>query len=177
MCNDTDSRALSMKTVHLTRMMHIMHEERMREFDPSAAPGRVIAFLRLTGEVTVGDMCMILGTKPRSLEKSLSKLVEEGLVSRQEGEKKWLDKVKLTEKGLEPGKMPKGPMSKVFDTLSEEERGQFAAILDKLNAGFEKELGLPEDPEERRKAVRDKSATFHHGPVHCRGAPGPRPGH
>ncbi len=156
MCDNTSSKALTMKTVHLSHMMRMLHEERMREMDPSASPGRVLAFLRLAGEVSVGDMAMILGTRPHSLEKALSELVEGGFVSREQGEKKFLDKVKLTDERLEPGCRPQGRASKVFGTLTDEERGQLAAILDKLNAGFEKELGLPEDPQERRAVMRQK---------------------
>lgn len=158
MCNDTDSKALSMKAMHLSRMMRILHEEKMREADPSASSGRVLAFLRLAGEVSVGDMAMVLGARPWSLEKTLSKLSEQGFVSREQGEHKGLDKVRLTEKGLDPKNRPQGRMSKVFGTLTEEERGQLSAILDKLNSGFEKELGLPDDPQERRAALHQKAA-------------------
>ena len=156
MCENTGSKALTMKTVHLSHMMRMLHEERMREMDPSASPGRVLAFLRLTGDVTVGDMAMILGARPRSLEKTLSELAEGGFVSREQGEKRRFDKVRLTDKGREPGCRPQGKVSKIFGTLTDEERGQLAAILDKLNAGFEKELGLPEDPQERRAVMRQK---------------------
>ena len=158
MCNNTDSKALSMKAVHLSRMMRMLHEERMRETDPSASPGRVLAFLRLAGEVSVWDMSMVLGARPWSLERTLSKLAEDGFVSREQGEGRHLDKVRLTEKGLDPKNRPQGKVSKVFETLTDEERVQLAAILDKLNSGFEKELGLPEDPQERREALRRKAA-------------------
>ena len=144
MCENTGSKALTMKTVHLSHMMRMLHEERMREMDPSASPGRV------------GDMAMILGARPRSLEKTLSELAEGGFVSREQGEKRRFDKVRLTDKGREPGCRPQGKVSKIFGTLTDEERGQLAAILDKLNAGFEKELGLPEDPQERRAVMRQK---------------------
>ena len=167
MCENTSSRALTMKAMHLSRMMRIIREERMREADPSASPGRVLAFLRLAGEVSVADMAMILGARPWSLGKTLAKLEEEGFITREEGERKHLCKVKLTEKGLDPANRPQGRISKVFDTLSEEERAQLAAIFDKLNSEFEKELGLPEDPAERRKALHQKAAGWNHacGPV------------
>ncbi len=169
MCDNTNSKALSMKTVHLSHMMRMLHEEKMREMDPRASPRRVLAFLRLTGEVSVGDMAMILEARPQSLEKSLAKLEEEGFIAREQGEKRWLDKVSLTEKGKQPGNRPEGKVSKVFGTLTDEERGQLAAILDKLNAGFEKELGVPEDPEERKAFMREKACGWQRG---C----GPMPG-
>ena len=50
------------------------------------------------------------------------------------------------------------PLRLLVGTLTDEERAQLAAILDKLNSGFEKELGLPEDPQERKEALRRKSA-------------------
>ena len=158
MCENTDSKALTMKTMHLSHLMRILHEENMREMDPSASPGRVLAFLRLVGDVSVGDMSMVLGAKPWSLEKTLAKLVEEGFVSREKGEAKPFDKLSITEKGRDPKNRPQGRTSKVFGTLTDEERAQLAAILDKLNSGFEKELGLPEDPQERKEALRRKSA-------------------
>ncbi|MBE6521399.1 MAG: hypothetical protein E7Z68_09960 [Thermoplasmata archaeon] len=158
MCDNTSSKALSMKTMHLSHLMRMLHEERMREMDPAASPGRVLAFLRLAGEAPVGDMAMVLGARPRSMENTLSKLVEEGFVSREQGEDKRLDRVKLTEKGADPKNMPEGRVSKVFGALTEEERGQLASILDKLNAGFEKELDLPEDPKERRAAMCQRSS-------------------
>jgi DNA-binding MarR family transcriptional regulator len=92
------------------------------------------------------------------MESTLSKLVEEGFVSREQGEYKRLDRVKLTEKGADPKNMPEGRVSKVFGALTEEEREQLASILDKLNAGFEKELDLPEDPKERRAAMCQRSS-------------------
>ena len=157
MCDNTSSKALSMKAMRLSHMMRMLHEEKMRGMDPRASPGRVLAFLRLAEEVSVGDMTMVLGVKPHSLEKTLAMLEENGFVAREQGEKRWLDKVMLTEKGIQPGKRPEGGASKVFGNLSEEERGQLAAILDKLNAGFEKELGVPEDPEERKAFMRERA--------------------
>ena len=169
MCENTSSKALSMKAMHLSHMMRMLHEEKMRDTDPRASPGRVLAFLRLAEEVSVGDMTMILEVRPHSLEKTLAMLEEDGFVAREQGETRWLDKVRLTEKGLQPGKRPEGRASKVFGTLSEEERGQLAAILDKLNAGFEKELGVPEDPEERKAFMRERACGWKPG---C----GPMPG-
>ena len=122
MCENTSSKALSMKAMHLSHMMRMLHEEKMRDTDPRASPGRVLAFLRLAEEVSVGDMTMILEVRPHSLEKTLAMLEEDGFVAREQGEKRWLDKVRLTEKGLQPGKRPEGRASKVFGTLSEEAR-------------------------------------------------------
>ena len=117
MCDNTSSKALSMKTMHLSHMMRMLHEQKMREMDPRASPGRVLAFLRLAEDVSVGDMTMILGVKPHSLEKTLARLEENGFVAREQGEKRWFDKVRLTEKGIQPGKRPEGGASKVFGTF------------------------------------------------------------
>jgi DNA-binding MarR family transcriptional regulator len=153
MCDNIGSKALTMKTMHLSHMMRRSFEEE-RGQDPRASPWRVLAFLRLAGEASVGDVAMILEAGPHSLERTLSKLVEDGLVVREQGEKRWLDRVKLTEEGRQPGSRPKSKVSKAIEALTEEERGQLAAILDKLNSSLEKELGIPEDPEERKAALR-----------------------
>ena len=187
MCDNTSSKALSMKAMRLSHMMCMLHEEKMSGMDPHVSSGRVLAFLRLAEEVSVGDMAMMLGAKPHSLEKTLAMLEENGFVARQQGEKRWLDKVMLTEKGIQPGKRPEGGASKVFGNLSEEERGQLAAILDKLNAGFEKELGVPEDSEERKAFMRERACGWNpvrgpmpvwrgFGPMHCWHGCGPRLG-
>ncbi|MBR6871322.1 MAG: hypothetical protein IKM91_06870 [Candidatus Methanomethylophilaceae archaeon] len=68
MCDNTSSKALSMKAMRLSHMMRMLHEEKMRGMDPRASPGRVLAFLRLAEEVSVGDMTMVLGVKPHSLD-------------------------------------------------------------------------------------------------------------
>ena len=144
-----------MKMAHVSRLMRLRRAENAKGgMDPLAGQGRVLAFLKIAGEASSADMATILGIRQQSLNQSLVRLEEEGYIVREQAEE---DKrriiVRLTEKGrsAEP---PKNEAASAFEALTGEEQEQLSSILDKLIEVLSKELGLPEDPDERMEAVR-----------------------
>ena len=152
-----DSMELPMKMAQVSRLMRIHRAERAKGgMDPLAGQGRVMAFLKIAGEASSADIATILGIRQQSLNQSLVRLEEEGYIVREQAED---DKrriiVRLTEKGRET-EAPKNTVSRAFDALTDEEQSQLSSILDKLIEELSKELGLPEDPDERMEAVRKR---------------------
>ncbi len=146
-----------MKMAHVSRLMRRRRAENAKGgMDPLAGQGRVLAFLKIAGEASSADMATILGIRQQSLNQSLVRLEEEGYIVREQAEE---DKrriiVRLTDKGrsAEP---PKNEAASAFEVLTDEEQEQLSSILDKLIEELSKELGLPEDPDERMEAVRKR---------------------
>jgi DNA-binding MarR family transcriptional regulator len=155
MNDGTDNMELPIKLAHVSRLMRLHHAEKAKGgMSPLAGQGRVLAFLKMTGEASSADMAAILGIRQQSLNQSLVRLEEEGCIVREQAEddrRRIL--VRLTDKGRE-AEAPKNGSAKVFEVLTDEEREQLSSILDKLIEEFSKELGLPDDPDERMDAVR-----------------------
>ncbi|MBE6521400.1 MAG: MarR family transcriptional regulator [Thermoplasmata archaeon] len=155
MSDDFDSMELPMKVLNVSRLMRLHRSEKTKDgMDPMAGQGRVLAFLKMTGEASSADMAMILGIRQQSLNQSLMRLEEEGYIVREQAED---DRrriiVRLTEKGRGV-EIQRNQVPKAFEELTGEEQEQLSAILDKLIDGISEELGLPDDPDERMEAVR-----------------------
>ncbi len=155
MNSGTDSMELPMKIAQLSRLMRLSRAEKTGGgMDPLAGQGRVLAFLKIAGEASSADMAVILGIRQQSLNQSLIRLEEEGYVVRAQAED---DRrriiVRLTDKGRN-AEAPKNNAVRAFEVLTDEERDRMSSMLDKLIGEFSKELGLPDDPDERMEAVR-----------------------
>jgi DNA-binding MarR family transcriptional regulator len=157
MSDGMDSMELPMKMAQASRLMRLQRAECSKGgLDPLAGQGRVLAFLKIAGEASSADMATILGIRQQSLNQSLIRLEEEGYIVREQAED---DRrriiVRLTEKGRE-AEAPRNGAAKAFEVLTAEEQEQLSLILDKVIESLSKELGLPDDPDERMEAVRQR---------------------
>ncbi len=85
MSDDFDSMELPMKVLNVSRLMRLHRSEKAKDgMDPMAGQGRVLAFLKMTGEASSADMAMILGIRQQSLNQSLMRLEEEGYIVREQ---------------------------------------------------------------------------------------------
>ena len=157
MSDGMDSMELPMKMAHVSHLMRLHRMERTKGgMDPMAGQGRVLAFLKIAGEASSADMAAILDIRQQSLNQSLLRLEEEGYIVREQAED---DRrriiVRLTEKGRS-AEAPKNTVVRAFEVLSDQEQEQLSLMLDKIIDELSKELGLPEDPDERMEAIRKR---------------------
>ena len=136
--------------------------------------GRVLKLLKLKPEMGQREMAEILGIRPQSLGETLTKLEAAGYVEREpmEGDRRAM-LVRLTEAGAQAAEDGGDNGDALFDSLSDEEKAQLEAILDKLAAVLESEL--PPPPPGPEHCRRDGPGP--HGPGHCRHGEGRGPHH
>lgn len=124
--------------------------------NPHRGQGRILSILKLQPEITQKELTYLLDMRPQSLGELLTKLEKAAFITREpdEGDRRIMV-VKLTEAGREEAeKMNQEEETSVFDVLSDEEKVEFQALLNKLAAAIEAELS--ED-------MRDMRG-FHGGP-------------
>lgn len=111
---------------------------------------RVLTMVSMQEGISQKDLAFLLGIRPQTLGEMLRKLEERELVERRKSEADGrVVEVSLTEAGrtraAEIAERRKIVAADMFAVLSEEEKGQLAAILDKLSAEFEKRFPNPHE--------------------------------
>ena len=114
---------------------------------------RVLTMVSMREGISQKDLAFLLGIRPQTLGEMLRKLEERELVERKKSETDGrVVEVSLTEAGrtraAEIAERRKIVAADMFAVLSEEEKDQLAAILDKLSAEFEKRFPNPHEPHE-----------------------------
>lgn len=104
---------------------------------------RVLTMISMQEGINQKDLAFLLGIRPQTLGAMLQKLEERGLVERKKSEADGRAiEVTLTDEGrtraAEISERRALAAADMFGALSEEEKEQLSAILDKLNAGFDK---------------------------------------
>ena len=104
---------------------------------------RALSLIAMQEGITQKDLAFLLGVRPQSAGEMLAKLEEYGLVERRKSEADARAiQLYLTEDGRthaqEIDRMRKVVAEDVFSVLTDEEKEQLAAILDKLQAELDK---------------------------------------
>ena len=147
-------RSLPHKTARMGRLMHRYHMRNARNHgafgDPTRGQGRILALLAAKPETTQRELSYLLDMRQQSLSELLAKLEEKGYVTRQKSEQDGrVTVVKLTAEGAAAAPSPSDmePRSDALDCLTDEEREQFEALVDKITASLEEKLiALGDDP-------------------------------
>ncbi|MDO4400894.1 MAG: MarR family transcriptional regulator [Coriobacteriia bacterium] len=168
------SRETFRKFMEVQQLMGAMHQRLTQKGGPlgdtTRGRGRILALLKLKDGVATKDMAQILGIRVSSLNETLAKLAEDGLIERTPSEDdKRIMLVTLTDAGRE-AKVPSESLPEcLFEGFEDEELDTFGGFLDRITANLENELGtdvqkLIEEQRAARKAFFEKPGREHgHG--------------
>ena len=149
--------------------------------------GRVLRLLALQSPTTQKELAYLAGIRPQSLAEQLSRLEDAGLIARQPNpDDRRTSVVQLTDEGREAAEMQeKARQTDPFAVLSDDEKQQFAQLLDRVTENAES--ALPGGPDRRLRAFKDRAFgneqepelgehhSGHEGPGgHCHGECGSR---
>lgn len=148
------SRQLMEKYFYVVSLLHRYRQTDKRKSGPAADPhrgqGRVLSLLKLQPQMTQRDMAYLLGMRGQSLGELLGKLERSEYITRTPAEQdRRLLIVQLTDKGKAAAEAMEAQERAVqgpFGMLTEEERAQLMALLDKLIGALEDKL----DPADAR---------------------------
>lgn len=115
---------------------------------------RILAILAMSDGISQKDLAYLLGIRPQSLSEALDKLEESKLIERKHGsDDKRIVNIHLTETGHQrAGKVAedrKENAASVFSVLTEDEKSQFSASMEKILTSLATQL---EDDSPRDKA-------------------------
>lgn len=166
--------SLARKAGRMGQLMHRYHMINARNHgavgDPLRGQGRVLALLAVKPETTQRELSYLLDMRQQSLSEILSKLEEKGYITREKSEQDGrVTVIKLTVEGAaaapSPDQMERNDDS--LDCLTDDERTQFEALIDKVIGSLEEKLtALGDDP----RAPHHR----HHGPHAPHGLHDPR---
>lgn len=110
---------------------------------PMRGQGRILAALTERDGVTTRELVDILDVRPSSLNESLARLEARGLVERSQSQADGRQvEVRITDAGRELARtIEERDPSKMFDCLTDEEREQLGALLDKVLASAKEARG------------------------------------
>ncbi len=110
---------------------------------PMRGPGRILSVLVESDGVTTRELVDILDVRPSSLNESLGRLEAHGLVERSQSQADGRQvEVRITDAGRELARtIEERDPSKMFDCLTDEEREQLGALLDKVVASAKEARG------------------------------------
>lgn len=133
----------------LARLMRRTHGGRRGPgpSDGTRGQGRVLALLALHSPIAQRELAYLLGVRPQSMGELLAKLEGIGLIRRvADPQDARARLVELTDAGRAAAdELAQRPTVDPLAPLSDEERAQFADMLERIIAGLEETLG--EDPE------------------------------
>ena len=179
MCEKKDFNevTLARKCGRMARLIHEYYRANAKEHgasSPLRGQGRVLALLSAKPETTQRELSYVLDMRPQSLSELLFKLEEKGYITREKSETDArVTVVKLTEAGAAaaPDTDDINRQADALSCLTDEERDQLEAIVDKVNTSLVTrlvELGV--DP----RGHKPHGHGPHKGP-HCGPMPGPKP--
>lgn len=111
--------------------------------------GRALAILAARGEMSQRELQDALRVAPGSMSELIAKLERKGLLSRERGDDKRSNRLRITDAGREAAAQVASPGDELFSALSDDQREQFAATLKLLLADWLRrgERGTSERPE------------------------------
>lgn len=106
--------------------------------------GRVLSMLKIKPEITQKELSYLLDMRPQSLGELLSKLENQGFITRTPSEKdRRVMVVRLTSKGMDEInkiEQEEDPTNKIFDILEKEEKSILSDILTKITNELERTI-------------------------------------
>lgn len=124
---------------------HVMHSL----YEGKASQKRILIILNEVKSITQRDLTARLGIQPGSVSEILSKLEKAGLILRtiSETDRRTAD-ISLTDEGIQMAVEAARQRSKrhveMFSCLSEKEREELLALLEKVNEDWTHRYGIPE---------------------------------
>lgn len=170
------------KFMEVQQLMGVLHQ-RLRQTggpmgDTSRGRGRILALLKLKDGVATKDMAQILGIRVSSLNETLAKLAEDGLIERTPSEDdKRIMLVTLTDAGREAKAPSENLPDCLFEGFEDADLEAFEGFLDRITKNLENELGadaqkLIEEQRAARKAFFEKPERGHGPHAHDHGPRG-----
>ena len=149
--------ALARKCGRMSRLIHEYYHANAKGHghghgpgSPLRGQGRVLALLSAKPETTQRELSYVLDMRPQSLSELLAKLEEKGYITREKSkDDARVTVVRLTEAGAAaaPNSDDIAREADALSCLSEEEREELEAIVDKVNASLvERLVELGVDP-------------------------------
>lgn len=152
-------------TIHqqLAALRHKIKKDRGPLNDKTQGQGRVLALLQLHDGVSTKDMATILGIRVSSLNETLAKMEEAGLVVREQSEEdKRIMLVNLTEEGRNLKQEALDVPALLFGVFDETEQETLAGYFTRMTDALNDELGeegqaMLEEMRERRKEFMERA--------------------
>lgn len=139
-------------------LLHGLHHMSRFDMGSRGGQGRILKLLAQEGKMTQRDLTEKLGIQPGSASEVIGKLERAGFVTRSENaEDRRTADICLTQVGRERAEAKEQEKPELFSALSEEEKLQLLALLEKLHADwrerFHKERrGYGEHPMRRERS-------------------------
>ena len=130
----------------LNAQMHLLHHMSRFGVESRGGQGRILRILAEEGSMTQRTLTEKLGIQPGSASEVIGKLERAGFIERRESEEdRRTADVSLTEAGMEQLSSQKQEKPNLFSALSQEEKEQLLALLEKLSADWREKF-----PREKR---------------------------
>lgn len=140
----------------LQRYQQKLKREKNRVGDPHRGQGRVLALLRLQGEISQKDLAFLLDMRTQSLGELLTKLEASGYITREPSTAdRRVVMVKLTEAGREAAEevaKNQEESDKVFSVLTNAEQAMLAELLGRVIENLENHLGEGQNKDKEKDA-------------------------
>ena len=121
----------------LNAILHELHHMSRFGMESRGGQGRILQILAEEGSMTQRSLTEKLGIQPGSASEVIGKLERAGFITRSENtEDRRTADVSLTEAGREQLEAKKQEKPELFSALSEEEKEQLLALLEKLRADW-----------------------------------------
>lgn len=157
--------------MHAMQRYHIfIHRHASRLQDASRGQGRILALLKMQGNMTTKDLGYLLGIRQQSLNESLKRLESQGYIVRQPDRKdRRIIRINLTDKGKNV-KQIKDNNEDVLAGFSNSDLHQFGSYVDRLRKAYEQHLSAEYDPrdvemademEDHMEAMRERMGADH----------------
>ncbi len=125
--------------------------------DATRGRGRILTVVNALGEISPGDLAFILQIRLQSMNESLKKLEQAGLLIREpDGTDRRRTRIVLTEEGRACVPSLPGGMNAMLDCLTPAEQDQFSDYLDRVTEKLVENLALPEEAQTRMREMEER---------------------
>lgn len=135
--------------ITLSRMMMHRHHHMKgnHQHSPYRGQGRILSLLKMEPQMSQKKLSFLLGTRPQSIGELLSKLEQNGYITRKQSDedRRSLD-IELTEKGMEAAISDENlqecehKTNEVFSCLNEEEQKNLSNYLERVITSLQEEM-------------------------------------
>jgi DNA-binding MarR family transcriptional regulator len=140
---------LWMFLTHTRYAIYRAREKELQRYGVSPEQVGVLFIVQALGiRATPSEISRFIMRQPHTVSALIERMEEKGFIKKvHDLDKKNLVRVALTDKGQKTYELStkRGPIHRIMNTLSQDERGQLLKILEKLNGQARKELGMDFD--------------------------------
>jgi len=124
-------------------------EKELQRYDLTPEQAQVLFTVKaMNNKITPAELSRLLLREPHSVSALVDRMAKKGLVKKvKDLERQNLIRVALTEKGYKAFEMTtlRGPIHRIMNSLSEEEKESFRNCLEKIADKARQELGMDQD--------------------------------